>query len=119
MLSIARGAAEAGLLQTRQLHFFYGARGVRDVCGEAQLRALPGFGERLHFTPVVSQPEAADAWAGATGFVHEQVVASLPAPLDQYEYYFAGPPPMTQALQELLMVTHRVPFNQIHFDRFF
>lgn len=119
MLSIARGAAEAGLLAERQLHFFYGARSVRDVCGEAQLRALPGFGERLHFIPVVSQPEAADAWTGATGFVHEQVAARLAAPLDQYEYYFAGPPPMTQALQELLMVTHRVPFNQIHFDRFF
>jgi toluene monooxygenase electron transfer component len=36
-----------------------------------------------------------------------------------YEFYFAGPPPMTQALQELLMVGHKVPFGQIHFDRFF
>ena len=31
----------------------------------------------------------------------------------------AGPPPMTQALQELLMVTYRVPYTQVHFDRFF
>jgi len=37
----------------------------------------------------------------------------------QHEFYFAGPPPMTQAIQEMLMVTHRVPFQQIHFDRFF
>jgi len=26
---------------------------------------------------------------------------------------------MTSALQELLMVGHQVPFEQIHFDRFF
>ena len=37
----------------------------------------------------------------------------------RYEFYFAGPPPMTQAIQELLMVSHKVPFGQIHFDRFF
>ena len=47
------------------------------------------------------------------------VRSSLPAPLASYEFYFAGPPPMTQALQEMLMVDHRVPFEQIHFDRFF
>ena len=54
---------------------------------------------------------------------HQQVtdlhLVNLAAPLANYEFYFAGPPPMTQALQELLMVNHRVPFEQIHFDRFF
>jgi len=43
----------------------------------------------------------------------------LSKPLSEYEFYFAGPPPMTQALQEMLMVEHRVAFQQIHFDRFF
>jgi toluene monooxygenase electron transfer component len=47
------------------------------------------------------------------------VARALPAELASYEFYFAGPPPMTQALQELLMVGHKVPFEQIHFDRFF
>ena len=55
----------------------------------------------------------------ATGFVHNHLPAALAAPLANYEFYFAGPPPMTQALQEMLMVGHRVPFEQIHFDRFF
>jgi toluene monooxygenase electron transfer component len=39
--------------------------------------------------------------------------------MPEYEYYFAGPPPMTQGLQQMLMVGHRVPVGQIHFDRFY
>jgi toluene monooxygenase electron transfer component len=118
MVSIARGAAESGLLGERKLYFFYGARTPRDVCGEAMLRDLGSFGERIAYVPVVSLP-GEDGWAGATGYVHDAVPHALPAPLAHYEFYFAGPPPMTQALQELLMVGHQVPFEQIHFDRFF
>ena len=119
MVSIARGAAEAGLLKDRTLHFFYGARTPRDVCGEAQLAPLDGFGERIRYVPVVSLPGDDGAWQGETGYVRDAVAHLLPAPLAGYEFYFAGPPPMTQALQEMLMVGHRVPFGQIHFDRFF
>src|SRR5450830_933944 len=46
MVSIARGAAQSGLLKTRQLHFFYGGRTPRDICGDTFLRELPGFGDR-------------------------------------------------------------------------
>lgn len=119
MVSIARGAATAGLLKDGHLYFFYGARTVRDVCGESLLWDLPGFGERIHFIPVVSSPQAGETWSGATGYVHEQLAGALSAPMASYEFYFAGPPPMTQALQELLMLNHQVPFSQIHFDRFF
>ena len=119
MVSIARGAAEAGLLADRKLYFFYGARTPRDVCGEALLRSLDGYGDRIVYVPVVSLPGDDGEWSGATGYVHDTVAHALPAELASYEFYFAGPPPMTQALQELLMVGHKVPFEQIHFDRFF
>jgi toluene monooxygenase electron transfer component len=119
MISIARGAAEAGLLAERKLYFFYGARTPGDVCGAEMLRALDGYGERIVYVPVVSQPGENGAWSGETGFVHEALARLLPAGLAGYEFYFAGPPPMTQALQELLMVGHQVPFEQVHFDRFF
>lgn len=119
MISIARGAVEAGLLANRKLYFLYGARTPRDVCGEAMLRALDGFGDRIIYVPVVSLPGDNGEWHGATGFVHDAVAQAVPEALANYEFYFAGPPPMTQALQELLMVGHRVPFEQIHFDRFF
>jgi toluene monooxygenase electron transfer component len=119
MVSIARGAVDAGLLADRKLYFFYGARTPRDVCGEAMLHELEGFGEQIIYIPVVSLPGDNGDWHGETGFVHDAVARALPAELAGYEFYFAGPPPMTQALQELLMVGHRVPFDQIHFDRFF
>lgn len=118
MLSIARGAVAAGLLGERTLYFFYGARTPRDVCG-GDLLAKLGAGERIRFIPVVSLPGDDGAWHGATGYVHDQLLPHLPEQLAAYEFYFAGPPPMTSALQELLMVGHQVPFEQIHFDRFF
>ncbi|WP_374264477.1 2Fe-2S iron-sulfur cluster-binding protein [Zoogloea sp.] len=118
MISIARGAAGAGLLADRRLYFFYGARTPQDVCGEDMLAAL-GAGPRIAYVPVVSVPGDDGRWRGETGFVHARMAAHLPGALADYEFYFAGPPPMTQALQESLMVEHRVPFGQIHFDRFF
>lgn len=119
MVSIARGAAEAGLLTGRKLYFFYGARTARDVCGEAMLNALNDCAGQIVYIPVVSLPGDNGDWRGETGYVHDAVARLLPAELPSFEFYFAGPPPMTQALQELLMVGHRVPFDQIHFDRFF
>lgn len=117
MVSIARGAMAAGMLKDRRLYFFYGARTPRDVCGEDMLAALEAPGQ-ITYVPVVSAPEGTD-WKGETGFVHERLAARLPGALADFEFYFAGPPPMTQALQSLLMVNHGVPFGQIHFDRFF
>jgi toluene monooxygenase electron transfer component len=121
MISIARGAAAAGMLATRRLHFFYGARTPRDVCGESFLRQLQGFGSSLRFHPVVSDTASADAagWLGDRGFVHEALARELGESPTPHEFYFAGPPPMTQAIQELLMGRLLVPYQQIHFDRFF
>jgi toluene monooxygenase electron transfer component len=119
MISIARGALEAGLLTNRKLYFFYGARTPRDVCGEEILRTLDGFGSAVLYFSVVSHPSENDKWHGATGLVHNFVASALPSKLTDFEFYFAGPPPMTQAMQELLMLEHLVPFEQIHFDRFF
>lgn len=116
MLSIARGASAAGLLERHQLHFFYGARTPADVCGE---RELDGLGVEFH--PVVSMPasEHGQPWHGATGFVHEVACTTLADRLGSLEWYCAGPPPMTQALQTELVVERNVPVGQIHFDRFF
>jgi toluene monooxygenase electron transfer component len=121
VVSIARGAAEAGMFGSRQLHFFYGGRTPRDICGEKFLRELPGYGESIHYYPVVSLPEedTASVWKGEVGFVHELVRRTLADSIKDFEFYFAGPPPMSQALQEMLMVGHQVPFEQIHYDRFF
>ena len=121
MVSIARGASQSGMLETRHLHFFYGGRTPSDICGESFLRMLRGYDERIHFYPVVSLPGEASGfqWSGETGFVHDVVRRVFGDTLSNFEFYFAGPPPMTQALQEMLMIGYCVPFEQLHFDRFF
>lgn len=121
MLSVARGVlAEAATASARRVHFFLGLRTQAELGAAAEVESLGG-GDRLQLTTVLSNPTEGLAWSGPTGFVHHQVEATLTAlgrPSDAYDHYFAGPPPMVEAVQELLMVRRRVPFGQIHFDRF-
>lgn len=123
MLSIARAAAPQLQATGRRLHFFFGARSLADRAAQDLLAKLPGFGDLLQCEEVVSQPPGPaagpGAWAGATGLVHEAVEARLGGQLAQHDVYFAGPPPMAQALMDLLMVRRAVPYGQIHHDRFF
>lgn len=114
MLSVARGALAQA--DKRRVQFFYGARTQADLGAAAELDELAQ--ERLRTSIVLSSPDPSLPWQGATGFVHAEVERALAAPLDRHEFYFAGPPPMIEAVQEMLMQKHRVPYNQIHFDRF-
>ena len=114
MLSVVRGALAAG--GPRQVHCFVGLRHQDELGALAEFEGLDP--ARLTLRTVLSSPAASPHWAGATGFVHTEVERALSAPLDRFEFYFAGPPPMVEAVQALLMLQHRVPPGQIHFDRF-
>lgn len=117
MISIARGASkDAG---GRPIHFFYGGREARDICGEDMLRALPGYGERIRYVAAISDPGPADDWRGARGFIHDVAREALVEDLTSYDFYFAGPPPMVEATLEMLVMKARVPYEQVHFDRFY
>ena len=118
MLSIARAMMASPRMAARKMHFFYGGRTERDICGEAELRELPGFGERLFYYPSLSMAEESDDWQGHCGFVHENVLATIAGVPAEFEYYFAGPPAMTQATQRMLM-KNKVPLSQMHFDAFY
>jgi toluene monooxygenase electron transfer component len=116
MVSIARAAAICAPLANRQIHFLYGGRGVRDLCGESLLAGLPGFGRRLHYHAALS--EADPTWTGRTGFIHEAALEQFGDRLGALEIYFAGPPAMAQAMQRMLFEA-KVPPEQIHFDEFY
>lgn len=120
ILSIVRGAVREPGLAGRKIHVFYGARTTRDICGEAELAMLPGFGERITFRAVLSDTEAdpPGAWGGPTGFVHDYVREWAGDRMAGYEWYFAGPPLMAQAVQKML-IEKRVPYPQVHFDSFY
>lgn len=120
MLSLARGAAAEPRLDGRKIHVFYGARTTRDLCGAAELEALPGYGSRITFTPVLSHhgDDSVETWEGAKGFVHDIAREFVGERWNDFEYYFAGPPPMAEAVQQML-IAKRVPFPQVHFDSFY
>jgi toluene monooxygenase electron transfer component len=109
VLSLARGAVREPRLDGRTIHAYYGARAQRDLCGAQELESLPGYGTRLLFTPVVSDTE---------GFVHERVKKDFGGRFADFEFYFAGPPPMAEAVQKML-IEARVPYPQVHFDSFY
>ena len=119
MISIARAAALSPLLEGRRIDFIYGGRSARDICGKEMLEELPGFGNNLHYHPVVSgMPEGDDGWDGYRGFVHEIAARLFAERLPACEIYFAGPPAMGQAIQKMLFDLG-VPPAQIHFDQFY
>jgi toluene monooxygenase electron transfer component len=120
VVSIARGVAANPAMDGVKVHLFYGGRGARDICGEDMLRALPGFGARFHFHPIISTPDEADqkSWRGRFGFVHQLALETIGVAMASHEIYFAGPPPMAQAVQRMLF-EEKVPGAQVHFDAFY
>ena len=119
MISIARAAAKAPSLRGRRLDFVYGGRTPRDICGRNILEELPGFGDRIHYHPAVSDAGSGlDGWNGYRGFVHDVADALLGVRLGSCEIYFAGPPAMAEAVQKML-VGRGVPQDQVHFDQFY
>ena len=80
--------------------------------------ALFGKAANLKLVNVLSSRGEDSTWSGEEGYIHEVI----PKHLQDYqgnEYYLCGPPPMITAVQKLLMIENKVPFESIHFDRFF
>jgi len=115
MVSIARGAVEAGMTATRKIHLFYGGRETADLCRPHVLGPAEG---HVTFTSALSDPEPGADWAGPTGFLHAVVEAEMGEALKDCEIYFAGPAVMSQAVQQMAHGAG-VPGDQLHFDEFY
>lgn len=114
MLSVAEGALARD--DGRRVHVLLGLRSQADLGAAQPLLARQS--PRLAVQVVLSQPDPGLGWAGPTGFVHEAVAAALDAPLPGFDFYLAGPSPMVNAVQDMLILQHRVPHAQVRFDRF-
>lgn len=116
MVSIARAADAAGMLESRKLHFFYGCRDAGDLFDESLLG--PALMDRVTYTPALSEPAEGASWQGRTGFLHDVVEADLGPKLGDHEIYFAGPAVMSAAIQKMAHGAG-VPMTQLHFDEFY
>jgi ferredoxin-NADP reductase len=100
-LSMARHAAEKRL--PHRLYLFYANRRPEDAAFLAELQELERLNSNYRLIATMAEPEkSAQPWPGETGFIRrdmlERHLPDLTAPL----YYFAGPPPMTMAMQRML-----------------
>lgn len=119
MISITRAVAETPALAQRSLHFIYGGRAARDICGEPMLKDLPGFGTRIFYHPAISMPESdLGAWPGKVGFVPDVAKDMFGEKLAEFEIYFAGPPAMAEAVMRLI-IEMKAPPAQVHYDQFY
>lgn len=123
VMSIVRAVTGDPVFQDRKAYLFYGGRTPHDICTPellAELEPLDAESKLVCENAIsdAAAPEASE-WSGACCFVHELAEKTLGDRIPEFEYYFCGPPPMTEAVQRMLMIEHKVPFEQIHFDRFF
>jgi len=119
MVSITRAVAQSAAHADRTLHFVYGGRAARDICGEPMLKELPGFGTRIFYHPAISAPELNEPpWPGKVGFVTDVAKEMFGDKLTTFEIYFAGPPAMAEAVMRLV-VEMKIPPAQVHYDQFY
>ena len=115
IVSIARAALAA--TPRRRISVFEGARTRTDLAFETLLGEAAS--EAIDYVPVLSAEPPESDWTGARGFVHAEMERVLGERIAASEFYFAGPPPMIEALQELLVLRRGVPVDRLHYDRFF
>jgi len=100
-LSMARDAAHRAL--PHRISLFYGNRRPEDAAWLEELRALERRNPNYKIVAAMSEAnKSARAWDGEKGFIDramlERHLPDLKAPL----YYFAGPPAMAMAMQDML-----------------
>lgn len=114
ILALLRSMAERGV--DRPATYFYGARTRRDLCFEAELRALEDAMPRFRYVPALSEPADGDGWAGETGLITD-VVRREAGDLAGADAYVCGPPPMVEAALDVLPGLG-VAERRIFYDKF-
>jgi len=101
----------------RPVHLYWGARSARDLymaqVPEAWARDEPNF----YYVPVLSEPQAGDAWQGRTGFVHRAVIDDLPD-LSSFQVYACGAPLMIDAARRDFVGQCGLPVDDFFADAF-
>ena len=100
-LSMARHAAHSRL--PHQIVLFYGNRRPEDSAYLDALLALEKSNPRYRLIPVMSEAhKSARPWSGEKGFIDRALLERHLRDLKAAVYYFAGPPAMAAAMQQLL-----------------
>jgi CDP-4-dehydro-6-deoxyglucose reductase, E3 len=80
----------------RDMVLYWGALAKQDLYLPQLPEKWVAENANIRFIPVLSQPQAEDAWTGRTGLVHQAVLADYPD-LAPYQVYCCGAPAMVEA----------------------
>jgi ferredoxin-NADP reductase len=97
-LAMARDAAHRRL--PHRIALFYANRRPQDAAFLGELRQLEGANPNFRLVAAMSDPPA--DWKGETGFLRRDILERHQPDLRAPIYYFAGPPAMAMAMQEML-----------------
>ncbi len=115
MLSILHTAA--GLKDSRNFQFYYGARSQSDLVFRKELQRLEKQLPHFSFKPSLSAPASADHWLGLVGRV-TQVLQREIADASPCDAYICGRPEMCESVATLLLAKG-IPENRIFRDDFY
>jgi propane monooxygenase reductase subunit len=121
VLSLLRQLAADG--KGRTVRFFYGARGRPDLFYSELIQTLGRSIEDFEFVQVLSAEEPGGSAGDDVryGYVHDAVDEWLNASsfsMDACDVYMAGPPPMIDAVSDILSLRHAVEQARVFVDRF-
>ncbi|MEQ5837966.1 CDP-6-deoxy-delta-3,4-glucoseen reductase [Paraburkholderia acidicola] len=101
----------------RPMKLYWGGRCKQDLymmeLAERWVKDVQNFS----FVPVLSEPDADDAWTGRMGFVHRAVIEDLPD-LSAYQVYACGAPVMVESAHRDFTSYHRLPEGEFYADSF-
>lgn len=81
---------------SEDVYLYWGVRSRKDLYSQALAEKWAFQHEKIHFIPVLSDPESEDNWEGRMGLVHLAVAEDF-SDLSGFDVYMSGPPPMVNA----------------------
>ncbi|SDU35108.1 NADH:ubiquinone reductase (Na(+)-transporting) subunit F [Desulfobacula phenolica] len=109
-----------GIHTKRNISFWYGARSLKEMFYDDVFKGLEQRHDNFAYHVALSSPDEEDRWTGMTGFIHTHLCESYLCKHEdptQIEYYLCGPPPMINAIINMLYDLG-VEDDMIFFDKF-
>ena len=100
-VAMARHAAKERL--SHRLYLFYSNRRPEDAAFLTELQGTEQLNQNYRLIATMTEPEkSAHRWPGETGPIRRELLERHLPDLTSPIYYFAGPPPMTNAMRQML-----------------
>src|SRR6185369_2365964 len=100
----------------RPMVIYWGAKARVDLYQHALPEQWAAAHAHIGYVPVLSEPAAADAWSGRSGFVHQAVLADFPD-LSGHQVYACGSPAMIDAAKRDF-IAQGLPEEEFFYDAF-